>query len=97
MKVEVELSPDIGAVLLERAKAEGLSLDQFAARALVAVASVNISAATTTPEGRERAFDEFLAGFESNVAIPEEALDRENWYPDPSIMCSVRYDKMLGR
>jgi hypothetical protein len=82
MKVEVALSPDIGAVLQERAKAEGLSLDQFAARTLEAVAWVNISAAKTTPEERVRAFDEFLAGFESNVALPEEAFDRENWYPD---------------
>jgi hypothetical protein len=84
MKVEVELSPGIGAVLLEQAKAEGLSLDQFAARELVAVASVNIPAAATTPDERVRAFDEFLAGFESNAALPEEAFDRENWHPDRS-------------
>ncbi len=82
MKVEVELSPDIEAVLLERAKAEGLSLDQFAARALVAVASVNIPGAAAPPDEQVRAFDEFLDGFESNVALSEEAFDRENWHPD---------------
>ena len=82
MKVEVELSPDVGAVLLERAKAEGLSLDQFATRTLEAVAWVSITTAKATPEERVRSFDEFLAGFESNVALPEEAFERENWYPD---------------
>jgi len=82
MKVEVELSPDIGAVLLELARAEGLSLDEFAARTLEAAASVNRSPAKTTPEERVKAFDEFLAGLESNVALPQEAFERENWYPD---------------
>jgi len=82
MKVEVELSPGIGAVLLERAKAEGLSLDEFAARTLEAVAGVDNSAAKTTPEERVKAFDEFLAGLESNIALPEEAFERENWFPD---------------
>jgi hypothetical protein len=38
MKVEVELPPDIGAALAERARAAGLSLDQFAARTLSALA-----------------------------------------------------------
>ena len=82
MKVEVELSPDTGAVLLELAKAEGLSLDEFAARTLEAVAGVNNSPAKTPPEERAKAFDEFLAGLESNVALPQEAFERENWYPD---------------
>jgi hypothetical protein len=35
-----------------------------------------------TPEGRVEAFDDFLAGFESSVTLPEEAFHRENWYPD---------------
>jgi hypothetical protein len=84
MKVEVDLRPDIGAALLARARAEGLSLDQFAARALEAVAKGDISARKATPEERVKAFEESLAGFESNAALPEEAFQRENWYPDRS-------------
>jgi hypothetical protein len=81
MKVEVDLSADTGAVLLERAKAEGLSLDKFAKRTLEAVAG-GITPAKTTPEERVKAFNEFLEAFESNVTLPDEAFDRENWYPD---------------
>ncbi len=82
MKVQVEIKPDIGAALLARAQAEGLSLDQFAARALEAVAQADISATKAPSKERVKAFEEFLAGLESNVALPEEAFQRENWYPD---------------
>ena len=82
MKVEVDLSADTGAVLLERAKAEGLSLDKFAKRTLEAVAGAITPSAKTTPEERVKAFDEFLEGYESNVTLPDEAFDRVNWYPD---------------
>ena len=37
MKLEVELKPDVGEALLARAQSEGLSLDQFAERALEAL------------------------------------------------------------
>ena len=37
-KLEVVLKPDIEAVLFQRAEAEGLSLDQFAARVLETMA-----------------------------------------------------------
>lgn len=84
MKLEVELEPDIGAALLARAHAEGLSLDQFAARTLEAVATADTTAPRATPEERTKAFEEFLAGLESNAVLPEEAFQRENWYPDRS-------------
>jgi hypothetical protein len=82
MKVEIEVSPDIGAVLLEKAKAEGLSLDQFAARALQAAASVDAPGKKAAPDERVQAFEEFLAGFESDAVLPDAAFDRESWYPD---------------
>ncbi len=84
MKVEVELRPDVGAALLARARAEGLSLDQFAERALEALAKADVSARKATPEERVKAFEEFLAGLESNAVLPEEAFQRDNWYPDRS-------------
>ncbi len=82
MKVQLELAPDVGERLLERARAAGLSLDQFAARALEAVARADSPARRASPEERAEAFDEFVEGFESNAALPEAAFDREGWYPD---------------
>jgi hypothetical protein len=59
MKLEVELKPDIGEALLERAQS------------------------ATAPE-RVKAFEEFLAGLETDALLPEETFQRENWYPDRS-------------
>jgi len=80
MKLEVELKPDIGEALLARARAEGLSLDQFAERALEALVKTG-TAKASAPE-RVKAFEEFLAGLETDAVLPEETFQRENWYPD---------------
>lgn len=82
MKLEVELEPDIGEALLARARAEGLSLDQFAGRVLEAL----VKSATPKATARERvqAFEQFVSGLESEVVLPEETFQRENWYPDRS-------------
>ena len=82
MKLEVELKPDIGEALLARARAEGLSLDQFAERALEAL--VKTDTAKATAPDRLKAFEEFLAGLETDAVLPEETFERENWYPDRS-------------
>jgi len=82
MKVQVELRPDVGEALRTRAEAEGLSLDQFAARALEALARPGGAVAQPTADQRVKAFDEFLAGLESDAALPEGAFQRENWYSD---------------
>ena len=80
MRLEVELKPDIGEALLARARAEGLSLDQFAERALEAL--VKTDTAKATAPDRLKAFEEFLAGLETDAVLPEETFERENWYPD---------------
>ncbi|HMD84100.1 MAG TPA: hypothetical protein VKO18_05310 [Terriglobia bacterium] len=80
MKLEVELKPDIGEALLARARSEGLSLDQFAERALEALVKTG-TAKASAPE-RVKAFEEFLAGLETDAVLPEETFQRENWYPD---------------
>ncbi len=82
MKVEVELTPDIGAALMERARSAGLPLDQFAARTLSALATTELPSRNASPEERLRSLDDFLAGLESDTTLPEEAFQRENWYPD---------------
>ncbi len=80
MKLEVDLKPDIGEALLARARSEGLSLDQFAERALEALVRAG-TARATGPE-RVKAFEEFLTGLETDAVLPEETFQRENWYPD---------------
>ena len=80
MKVEVELRADIGEALLARARSEGLSLDQLAGRALEALVKTETPKATA--QERVEAFEEFLAGLESDAVLKEDAFQRENWYPD---------------
>ena len=80
MKLEVELRPHIGEALLARARSEGLSLDQFAERALEALVKTETPRAAA--QERVKAFEEFLAGLESDAVLPEEAFQRESWYPD---------------
>ena len=80
--MKVELHPDVEAMLLQKAGAEGLSLNQFAARALEAAATVSNSAVKSTPEERVHAFEQFLDEFESGAVLPDSAFERENWYPD---------------
>jgi hypothetical protein len=82
MKLEVELKPDVGEALLVRARSEGLSLDQYAERALEALVMTE-TAKASAPE-RVKAFEEFLAGLETDAVLPEEAFERENWYPNHS-------------
>jgi len=82
MKLEVELKPDVGEALLARARSEGLSLDQFAERALEAL--VKTGTAKASAQERVKAFEEFLAGLETDAMLPEETFQRENWYPDRS-------------
>jgi hypothetical protein len=90
VKLEVELEPDIEAALLARAHSEGLSLDPFAARTLESAVRADTPARRATPEERTKAFEEFLAGLESNAVLPEEAFQRENWYGDPMDYLSAR-------
>jgi len=82
IKLEVVLKPDIEAALFQRAKAEGLSLDQFAARVLETAALTEPSPKQATPDERVKAFDSFVAGLESSAVLAESAFERESWYPD---------------
>jgi hypothetical protein len=80
MKLEIELKPDVGEALLARARSEGLSLDQFAGRILEALVRSDTPRATALE--RVKAFEEFVAGLESDAVLPEETFQREDWYPD---------------
>jgi hypothetical protein len=81
MKLEVDLKPETGEILLAKARAEGLSLDEIATRALDFFAQLP-TPAPVSPRERVPAFDAFVEGLQSEVVLPDDALQRENWYPD---------------
>jgi hypothetical protein len=82
MTMKLELNPEAEAGLLAQAQARGLSLEDFVKHVLEERGIGNRQAARLSAEERLHAFEEFLAGFDSSVILPEEAFQRENWYPD---------------
>jgi len=82
MTMKLELNPEAEAGLLTEARARGISLEDFVKQVLEERSTGNGQASRLSTEERLRAFDEFIAGFESPVTLPEEAFRRENWYPD---------------
>lgn len=82
--VIVDLRPEIEAGLLAQARAEGLPLDEFLTRKLEALAHAN----RDVPRGSgnaaewEKDLEEWLDSFPRQVSISDDALKRENWYPD---------------
>jgi hypothetical protein len=82
MTMKLELNPEAEASLLTQAQARGLSLEDFVRQVLEERSTGSGQASRPSTEERLQAFDEFIAGFESPVVLSEEALQRENWYPD---------------
>jgi hypothetical protein len=80
--MKLELNPEAEAGLLAQAQARGVSLEDFVKQVLEERSTGSGQASRLSTEERLRAFDEFIAGFESPVMLPEEAFQRENWYPD---------------
>jgi hypothetical protein len=81
MTVKLELNPEVEAGLLAQAQACGLSLEAFA-RQVLEERSSGTQVVKRSAAERLKAFEEFTADFESPVVLPEEAFQRENWYPD---------------
>jgi len=83
MTMKLELNPEAEAGLLTEARARGISLEDFVKQVLEERSSGRGQASRLSTDERLRAFDEFIAGFESPAILPEEAFQqRENWYPD---------------
>jgi hypothetical protein len=84
--ITLDLKPEVEAELLAQAQAAGLSLAQFLRRELEAIApSARGLVLATLPEGPdqwEKELDEWLDSFPQHPVLHEEALKRENWYPD---------------
>ena len=83
MSVTLQLKPEVEASLLAQAQAAGLPLDQFLSRQLEALSA--LPAQVRAPDGTdqwEKELDEWLDSFPQHPVLSDEALKRENWYPD---------------
>jgi len=81
--VTLNLKPEVEAGLLAQAQAAGLPLDQFLSRQLEVLSALPSQA--TAPSGSdqwEKELDEWLDSFPQHPLLSDEALKRENWYPD---------------
>ena len=92
MSVTLNLTPEIQAGLLAKAQAAGLSLDQFVSRQLEALTQVSAPASLCEPAGEgadhitaeqwENELDSWVNSFPQKPVLSDDALRRENWYPD---------------
>ena len=88
MTITLNLASAVETGLQAEAQAAGLTLEEFLNRQLEALArnSEPVVAERTkrlTGSGQwEREFDEWLDSFPQSPVLSEEALKRENWYPD---------------
>jgi hypothetical protein len=85
MAITLDLKPEVEAELLVQAQAAGLSLAQFLSRELEALAPAASVMSAKLPAGSdhwEEELDEWLDSFPQHPVLGEEALKRENWYPD---------------
>ena len=82
--VTLNLKPEIEAGLLAQAQAAGLPLDEFLARLLEALTGAASLPPLRAPAGKqwEKELDEWLDSFPQHPVLSDEALKRENWYPD---------------
>jgi hypothetical protein len=84
----LDITPEVEAGLLAEAKLAGLPLDQFLTRQLETLAHAPAPRASEST-GRAvmsdqlaQEFDEWLDSFPQGPVLSDEALNRENWYPD---------------
>ena len=86
MAITLDLKPEVEAELMAQAEAAGLSLAQFLSRELEAIApAAPAELPATLPHTTdqwEKELDEWLDSFPQHPVLHEEALKRENWYPD---------------
>lgn len=87
MTVTLNLKPEVEAGLLAQAQAAGLPLDQFLSRQLEVLtqATAALPAQLRAPDRADqwdKELDEWLDSFPQHPVLSDEALRRENWYPD---------------
>ncbi len=84
--ITLDLKPEVEAGLMVQAQAAGLSLAQFLSReleAIVPAAPAQLPIALPDESDQwEKELDEWLDSFPQHPVLHEDALKRENWYPD---------------
>ena len=81
MTINVQLSPQIEATLLSRARAQGMTLDAYVQSVIEGLATGQ-SEPTISVEEFEVALDELAAGSEQLPVLSPEAYSREGIYKD---------------
>ncbi|MCU1268283.1 MAG: hypothetical protein JWM21_4601 [Acidobacteria bacterium] len=88
MTVNLELKPEIEEQLVARARAEGLSTEEFVNRELERLVASTPPTSKLTPEERVRAWNELLASHSvGGPPLSDYAVSRESIY--------TREDEML--
>ena len=85
MTITLNLTAEAEAGLLAQAQAAGLSLDEFLTRQLEVLTRTAFPSLAPAPAGTEQwegELDEWLDSFPQHPVLSDEALKRENWYPD---------------
>lgn len=86
MAIILDLRPEVEAELTAQAQAAGLSLAQFVSRELEAIAPAAAAQSPASFSGGsdpwEKELDAWLDSFPQHPVLNDEALKRENWYPD---------------
>jgi hypothetical protein len=83
--ITLNLTPEVEAGLLAQAEASGMTLDEFLTRqleVLTRAGSPSYAYAPASAEQWERELDEWLDSFPQHPVLSDEAVNRENWYPD---------------
>ena len=79
--MSLNLNPDIEARLIALAQSSGVSVEDFP-RHVVEEKTEHSSARQLSPEQWSAEFEEWANSFPEAAPIPDEALSRENLYPD---------------
>ena len=79
--MSLNLNPDIEARLIALAQSSGVSVEDFL-RHVVEEKSEHSNALGLSPEQWTEEFEEWADSFPEADPIPDEALGRENLYPD---------------
>jgi hypothetical protein len=86
VSITLDLNPELEAGLKARAEAAGLSLAQFLSRELEAIAPLAPGELPglpiESPDQWEKELEEWLDSFPQYPVLSDEALRREDWYPD---------------
>jgi len=80
MEVTIRIADDKAALIGEQAREQGLTLEEWVAR--IAEQNARSAHQRLSPKEWMAEFDDWADSFPEAPPIPDEALSRENLYPD---------------